>query len=213
MGLQRRNSLAIYHFWDDLPENFPQADSVAIDTETLGLRHSRDRLCLVQLSCGDGTAYLIQFSRDNPSGSPRLKALLENPQVEKLFHFGRFDIAVLYRSLGVLCQSVYCTKIASRFARTYTDRHGLRELCRELLAVDISKAEQSSDWGASVLSEEQKKYAARDVLYLHVLRKKLDQMLIREGRDHLAKACFKFLPQRALLDCVGWEEDIFSYNI
>ena len=213
--------MSIHHFWGDLPEDHPRLDSVAIDTETLGLRTSRDRLCLVQLSWGDGVTYLVQMPENphNPSSiqaamaAPRLSALISDASVTKIFHFARFDVAVLYQALGVLCTSVYCTKIASRFARTYTDRHGLKDICRELLGIEISKSEQSSDWGAPKLSEDQKKYAARDVLYLHALRKKLDLMLEREGRLELAKACFDFLPQRALIDCSGWEDDIFSHGV
>ncbi len=213
--------MSIHHFWGDLPENHPRSEAVAIDTETLGLRTSRDRLCLVQLSWGDGVTYLVQLPApsQNPSSirastpAPRLSALLTDPSVTKIFHFARFDVAVLYQALGVLCAPIYCTKIASRFARTYTDRHGLKDVCRELLGIEISKSEQSSDWGAPQLSEDQKKYAARDVLYLHALRKKLDVMLAREGRLDLATACFDFLPHRALLDCAGWEEDIFSHSV
>ncbi len=201
----------IQHFWDDLPADHPQGPSVAIDTETLGLNPYRDRLCLVQLSWGDGVSYLVQMPAKETLVAPRLKALLNDPEIEKVFHFARFDLAVLYRSLGVLCQSVYCTKVASRIARTYTDRHGLKELCRELLGVEISKVEQSSDWGSSTLSEDQKKYASRDVLYLHAIRKKLDDMLERENRTSLAQNCFSFLPHRALLDVRGWEEDIFRH--
>jgi ribonuclease D len=201
----------VRHFWGDLPEAIPVGKTVAIDTETLGLRYDRDRLCLVQLSWGDGVCYLVQMKAGEKVEAPRLKALLTNPEIEKIFHFARFDVAVLYRALDVLCAPIYCTKIASRFARTYTDRHGLKDLCRELLGVEISKAEQSSDWGSGNLSDDQKKYAARDVLYLHALRQKLEGMLMRENRHHLVQKCFDFLPHQALLDCAGWEEDIFRH--
>ena len=203
--------MIIRHTWDDLPECFPDVPSIAVDTETLGLETARDRLCVVQVCPGNETAYLVQFGPQKQHEAPRLKALLANPAVQKIFHFGRFDIAILYKTLGVLCQNVYCTKIASRLARTYTDRHGLRELCRELLGVEVSKAEQSSDWGSATLTEDQKKYAARDVLYLHGLQKKLTTMLEREGRFDLAGQCFDFLPHRARLDVAGWPGDIFSH--
>lgn len=204
-------SLDIRHYWNDLPSDFQTGTSVAVDTEAMGLKHGRDRLCLVQLSFGDGVCHLVQIAKDNPSGSPRLKELLANPAIEKIFHFARFDVGLLYRDLGVLCKPIYCTKIASRLVRTYTDRHGLKDLCRDLLGVDLSKAEQSSDWGAEKLTEDQKRYAATDVLHLHGLRKKLDGMLVRENRLHLARACFQFLPHRAELDEAGWEEDIFIH--
>jgi len=195
----------------DLPANLDFGSSVAIDSETMGLNPHRDRLCLVQLSAGDGTSHLVQF----PLGSyeaPNLKALLVNPAVTKLFHFGRFDIAVMKQYLGVVAAPVYCTKIASKLVRTFTDRHGLKDLCRELLGVELSKQQQSSDWGADELTEEQQKYAASDVLYLHQLRAKLDLMLAREGRAELAQSCFDFLPARALLDLEGWPEiDIFAH--
>lgn len=203
--------MEIRHYWNDLPADFSAGYAVAVDTEAMGLRRRRDRLCLVQLSFGDGICHLVQFSEQNPSGSPRLKKLLEDPSIEKIFHFARFDVALLYNDLNVLCQPIYCTKIASRLARTYTDRHGLKDLCRDLLSVDLSKSEQTSDWGAEKLTEEQKRYAATDVLHLHALRKKLDVLLQREKRLQLAKACFQFLPHRAILDCAGWEDDIFQH--
>jgi ribonuclease D len=203
--------MIIHHSWDDLPERFPVVSSIAIDTETLGLEMGRDRLCVVQVSPGNQEAYLVQFAPHQTPSAPRLKSLLADPSIQKIFHFGRFDIGMLYQSLGILCQNVYCTKIASRLARTYTDRHGLRDLCRELLGIDLSKAEQSSDWGAEALTDEQKKYAARDVLYLHALQKKLTLMLEREGRRELADTCFDFLPHRARLDVAGWTQDIFSH--
>jgi ribonuclease D len=195
----------------DLPPGLSFGASVAIDTETQGLNPYRDRLCVVQLSAGDGTAHLVQFERNN-FDAPNLRALLTDPAVLKLFHYGRFDIAVLYRALGVLTAPVYCTKIASKLIRCYTDRHGLKDLCRELLSVELSKQQQTSDWGVPVLSPEQFDYAASDVLHLHKLKAKLDVLLAREGREDLAEACFRFLPSRARLDLLGWEEnDIFSH--
>jgi ribonuclease D len=195
----------------DLPNNLDLGPLVAIDTETMGLEVPRDRLCLVQLSSGDGDAHLVQLGRDGYA-VPRLKALLADPAVTKLFHFGRFDIAVLSYYLGVLAAPVYCTKIASKLARTFTDRHGLRDLCRELLGVELSKQVQSSDWGAAELSKEQISYAASDVLYLHELKRRLDAMLEREGRAGLAAGCFAFLPYRATLDLAGWKAiDIFEH--
>ena len=195
----------------DLPGGIAFGPAVAIDTEAMGLNPHRDRLCLVQLSSGDGNAHLVQFAPDNYE-APRLKRLLADPTVLKLFHFARFDIAILYHYLGVMAHPIYCTKIASRLARTFTDRHGLRDLCKDLLGVDLSKQQQSSDWGAAALSEEQLRYAASDVLHLHALRARLDTMLAREGRTELARSCFDFLPARALLDLEGWaEQDIFAH--
>ncbi len=195
----------------DLPKGLDFGASVAIDTETLGLNPLRDRLCLVQLSSGDGTAHLVQIAKGVPD-APNLKKLLADPKVLKLFHFARFDIAVLYHSFGVMSEPLYCTKIASRLTRTFTDRHGLKDLCRDLIGVEISKQQQSSDWGAKDLTPEQLNYAASDVLYLHGLKEKLDDMLAREGREELARSCFEFLPSRAKLDLGGWaEEDIFSH--
>ncbi|WP_407167652.1 ribonuclease H-like domain-containing protein [Bradyrhizobium sp. ORS 111] len=196
----------------DLPDLSRYTDSVAIDTETMGLHPHRDRLCVVQMSNGDGTADVIQIPKGH-TDSPNLKALLANPAITKIFHFARFDVAVLYNTFGVMPKPVYCTKIASRLTRTYTDRHGLKDLVREVLNVDLSKQQQSSDWGAPTLSEAQLAYAASDVLHLHALRDKLDAMLAREGRADLAKACFEFLPSRARLDLDGWEaEDIFAHS-
>lgn len=196
----------------DLPAGLDLGPVVAIDTETMGLVPARDRLCLVQLSAGDGDAHLVQIAAGQAS-APNLAALLTDPGTLKLFHFGRFDIAVLRNALGVLAAPVYCTKIASRLVRTYTDRHGLKDLTRELLEIDISKQQQSSDWGADTLSQAQVDYAASDVLYLHRLRDALDIRLAREGRTALAAACFDFLPQRALLDLAGWDEiDIFAHS-
>jgi len=196
----------------DLPELTRYTDSVAIDTETMGLHPHRDRLCVVQLSNGDGSADVVQIPQGH-TDAPNLKALLANPKVTKIFHFARFDLAALYNAFGVMPQPVYCTKIASRLTRTYTDRHGLKDLVRELLNIDLSKQQQSSDWGAQTLSEAQLAYAASDVLHLHGLRERLDAMLAREGRLGLAQACFEFLPTRAKLDLQGWDtEDIFAHS-
>ena len=195
----------------DLPADLSLGTVVAVDTETMGLNPHRDRLCLVQLSAGDGNAHLVQIPR-GPVNAPRLAALVADPKVLKLFHFGRFDIAALEHALGVRCEPVYCTKIAARLVRTFTDRWGLKDLCRELLGVDLSKQQQTSDWGAETLSEEQLAYAASDVLHLHALRTKLDALLAREGRTELAEAAFRFLPTRARLDLAGWPEiDIFEH--
>jgi ribonuclease D len=195
----------------DLPEGIDFGAAVAVDTEAMGLNPHRDRLCLVQLSAGDGDAHLVQLA---PGGyeAPRLKALMANPAVTKIFHFARFDVAMIYHYLGVMAGPIYCTKIASRLARTFTDKHGLRDLCKDLLNVDLSKQQQSSDWGAAALTEQQLQYAATDVLHLHALRAKLDAILAREGRADLARAAFDFLPARALLDLEGWaEQDIFAH--
>src|SRR3989440_2917661 len=193
----------------DLPELVRYKDSVAIDTETMGLEPHRDRLCVVQMSNGDGSADVIQIPKGH-TDAPNLKALLANPAVTKIFHFARFDLAALYNTFGVMPQPVYCTKIASRLARTYTDKHGLKDLVREVLGLDLSKQQQLSDWGAEQLSEAQVTYAAADVLHLHALKARLDAMLAREGRNQLAAACFRFLPDRARLDLAGWAaEDIF----
>ena len=195
----------------DLPEGIEFGSVVAIDTEAMGLNPHRDRLCLVQLSAGDGDAHLVQFE-PGCYAAPRLKLLLADPGTTKLFHFARFDLAMIYHYLGVMAVPVYCTKIASRLARTFTDRHGLRDLCKDLLNIDLSKQQQSTDWGAVPLSEEQLRYAASDVLHLHALRSRLDAMLAREGREELASACFEFLPHRVLLDLAGWsEQDIFAH--
>jgi ribonuclease D len=200
------------HEGDLPPDALAGAAAVAVDSETMGLRLGRDPLCVVQLSAGDGDAHVVRLDRATYD-APNLKRLLTDPAVLKIFHFGRFDIAMFWRHLGVVTAPVYCTKIASRLARTYTDRHGLKDLTRELLGVDLSKAQQSSDWGAARLTDEQVAYAASDVLHLHALRDRLEAMLAREGRDHLARACFEFLPHRALLDAAGWEvEDIFAHS-
>lgn len=196
----------------DLPSDHDFGDAVAIDTETLGLVPGRDRLCVVQLSAGDGTADVVQIAAGQ-THAPVLERLLVDPNVTKLFHYARFDIAILFKAFGVMAEPLYCTKVASKLARTYTDRHGLKDLARELLGIDLSKQQQSSDWGAGTLSEAQLSYAASDVLHLHALRAKLDAMLTREGRDHYAGAVFAFLPTRARLDLDGWAEtDIFSHS-
>ena len=196
----------------DLPDLNRYADSVAVDSETLGLNPLRDRLCVVQLSPGDGTADVVQIAKGQTE-APNLKALLEDRNRTIIFHFARFDVAVLEHSLGISCAKIYCTKIASRLTRTYTDRHGLKDLVKELIGVDISKQQQSSDWAAETLSQAQLEYAASDVLHLHELRAHLDQRLAREERTELAKACFEFLPTRARLDLAGWPEtDIFAHS-
>ena len=205
--------MATYQHKGDLPADaLAGAASVAIDSETMGLRIGRDPLCVVQLSDGNGDAHVVQLDRSTYD-CPNLKRLLTDPGVLKIFHFGRFDIAMFWLHLGVVTQPVYCTKIASKIARTYTDRHGLKDVTRELIGIDLSKVQQSSDWGAATLSEDQLAYAASDVLHLHALKARLDEMLVRERRDHLARACFEFLPHRALLDVGGWEDqDIFAHT-
>jgi ribonuclease D len=198
---------------NDLPDlSHYGVEAVAIDTETLGLNPHRDRLCVVQISPGDGSADVIQIAQGQRK-APNLVSLLRNRKITKLFHYGRFDIAVLYQAFGVMAEPVFCTKIASRLTRTYTDRHGLKDLCAELIGVNLSKVQQSSDWAAETLSPEQLEYAASDVLYLHQLRDKLTQRLVRENRVREAEACFRFLPTRAKLDLMGWaEQDIFAHS-
>jgi ribonuclease D len=196
----------------DLPDDADFGDSVAIDTETLGLVLPRDRLCVVQLSRGDGSADVVQIAAGQTQAK-NIERLLADPKVTKLFHFARFDVAVLFKTFGVMASPIYCTKIASKLVRTYTDRHGLKDLARELLGVELSKQQQSSDWGAEALTEAQLSYAASDVLYLHALRVRLDAMLKRENRFEIAAACFEFLPARAHLDLMGWADvDIFSHE-
>ncbi len=200
-----------YLYQNDLPDDLDLGPIVAIDCETMGLNPHRDRLCVVQLSGGDGNAHLVQIAKGQ-TVAPNLCALLTNPNTLKLFHFGRFDIAAMFNAFGAVTAPVYCTKIASRLIRTFTDRHGLAKLLQELLNIDISKQQQSSDWGAEVLTEAQIDYAASDVLYLHQLREELDKRLVREGRMEIAQACFDFLPTRAQLDLAGWPEiDIFAH--
>jgi ribonuclease D len=187
------------------------AESVAVDTEAMGLCVTRDRLCLVQLSFDSRTCHLVQFSANSPYNAPNLVKLLENAAITKIFHFARFDIALLFQTFGVVTNNIYCTKIASKLSRTYTEKHGLKSVCMELLDVELSKKEQSSDWGKFELTEKQKFYAASDVLYLQPLKEKFDVMLERESRKSLAVECFKFLPYMAQLDCYGWSESIFSH--
>ncbi len=203
--------MATYLHKGDIPDSVDFGLSVAIDTEAMGLKNYRDRLCLVQLSSGDGNAHLVQFAKDDYS-APNLKALLRDPGITKIFHFARFDVAILKFYLGVDCTPLYCTKIASNLCRTFTDKHGLRELCRDLLGIELNKQQQSSDWGADTLSQDQMNYAANDVLHLHAIREKLDAMLAREGRADLAQSCFDFIPTRAALDLAGWVDvDIFAH--
>lgn len=200
-----------YLYQNDLPDGLDLGPMVAIDCETMGLNPHRDRLCVVQLSGGDGHAHIVQIAKDQ-TAAPNLCKLLEDPDVLKLFHYGRFDIAAMYNAFGALTAPVYCTKIASKLVRTYTDRHGLKNLLQELIQQDISKQQQSSDWGAPELTKAQLDYAASDVLYLHKLKAELDRMLQREGRSEVAQACFDFLPTRAKLDLAGWPDvDIFSH--
>lgn len=198
---------------NDLPDGLDLGDTIAVDTETLGLNLKRDRLCLVQLSAGDGDAHLVHFPPGSTYDAPNLKALLADGKVLKLFHYARFDLAILQQNLGVTTTPVYCTKIASKLVRTFTDRHGLKDLCRDLLGVEISKQQQTSDWGAAKLTKQQLEYAASDVLFLHDIKTRLDDMLARDGRTDLAQACFGFLPNRAELDLAGWDEvDIFAHS-
>ena len=205
------SDMKIKLYKNDLPDGLDLGPIVAIDSETLGLNPIRDRLCLVQLSSGDGVAHMVQFT-DGKYDAPNLKKLLNDRAVTKLFHYARFDVAMFRRYLGVITAPIYCTKIASKLVRTYTDKHGLKDLVRELLGTDLSKEQQSSDWGAPELTEKQLSYAANDVAYLHRLKDALDSMLAREGRSGLAKACFDFLPVRAELDLAGWSDvDIFSH--
>jgi len=202
-------SVNFYH--GDLPSDLDLGYTVAVDSETMGLKPQRDRLCLIQLSSGDGNAHLVHFEKNNFS-APNLKALLQNPTITKIFHYARFDVAIIKTYLKIETNSIYCTKIASKLVRTYTDKHGLKDLCRELIGVDLSKQQQSSDWGSENLTEDQKIYAASDVLYLHQIKEILDTRLIREGRLKIATSCFEFLQSRAELDLIGFEnEDIFNH--
>jgi ribonuclease D len=204
--------MTVHFHEEDLPEGVLAAGAVAVDTEAMGLHPGRDRLCVVQISDGKGDEHLVRFGPGSRYEAPNLKAILTDPGRLKLYHFARFDLAIMRAYLGVMAEPVYCTKTASRLIRTYTDRHGLKELVRELLGLDISKQQQSSDWGAPDLSDAQKEYAASDVRYLHALKEKLDDRLEREGRVQLAQACFDFLPHRAMLDLAGWPEiDIFAH--
>ncbi|MBN9789021.1 ribonuclease D [Pseudonocardia sp. TMWB2A] len=204
--------MAIYFHEEDLPQGVLADGPVAVDTETMGLNSHRDRLCLLQISDGQGDEHLVRFGPDSQYDAPNLKAILADPARLKLYHFARFDLAAIEQYLGVTAAPVYCTKIASRLVRTYTDRHGLKELVRELLGQEISKQQQSSDWGGPELSDAQKDYAASDVRYLHRMKEELDRRLVREGRMEMAEACFAFLPMRAKLDLAGWPEtDIFAH--
>ena len=205
--------MAVHLHENDLPEGLVFDGPVAVDTEAMGLHPHRDRLCLVQLSDGKGDEHLVRFPAGSDYSAPRLKALLGDPDRLKLYHFARFDIGMIQAYLGVMAAPLYCTRTASRLVRTYTDRHGLKDLVRELLGQELSKQQQSSDWGAPELSDAQREYAASDVRYLHALKAKLDERLAREGRIELAQACFNFLPERARLDLAGWaEQDIFAHD-
>jgi ribonuclease D len=207
-----RTAITNYLHHGDLPSDIVFNGDLAVDTEAMGLNNKRDRLCVVQLSDGNGDAHLVKFA-PGEYNAPQLCTLLTDPQRVKIFHFARFDLAIMRHYLGIRIMPVYCTRTASRLARTYTDRHGYKDICRELLGVDISKYQQSSDWGATALTPEQIDYAASDVLHLHKLRAKLDTMLVREGRDELAQSCFDFLPYRAELDLAGWEDqDLFAHS-
>ena len=204
--------MTVHFHEEDLPAGVLGAGAVAVDTETMGLHPARDRLCLVQISDGGGDEHLVRFGPNSDFAAPNLKAVLADPARVKLYHFARFDLASIHAYLGVMAEPVFCTKIASRLIRTYTDRHGLKELVKEVLAIEISKQQQSSDWGGPVLSDAQREYAASDVRYLHRLRDQLTQRLSREGRMEIAQACFDFLPARATLDLIGWPEvDIFAH--
>ena len=202
--------MTVFVHQNDLPAGLNFGPIVAVDTEMMGLKHKRDRLCVVQLSAGDGTAHVVTFDGSDYS-APNLRQLIEDKNVIKLFHFARFDIAALQEYIGALCTPVYCTKIASKLARTYTDHHSLKTLCRELAGVELDKQQQTTDWGALPLTQSQIDYAASDVLYLHKIKTALDQLIAREGRTQLLQSCLDFLPARALLDLAGWEDDIFAH--
>lgn len=206
--------MSIYFHEEDLSGDVTFGDGpIAVDTEAMGLHPGRDRLCLVQLSDGSGNEHLVRFGRSSDYAASRLKALLSDPNRLKLYHFARFDVGIMQHYLGIMAAPLYCTRTASRLVRTYTDRHGLKELVKEMLNIDLSKQQQTSDWGAPEISDAQREYAASDVRYLHALKEKLDERLIREGRVELARACFDFLPHRALLDLAGWaEQDIFAHD-
>jgi ribonuclease D len=210
-NLNENKHMSVNFYHGDLPSGLDLGNIVAIDSETMGLKPQRDRLCLIQLSSGDGNAHLIQFT-ENDFSAPNLKTMLQNPTITKVFHYARFDVAIIKAYLKIGTNSIYCTKIASKLVRTYTDKHGLKDLCRELLGIDLSKQQQSSDWGSKTLTEDQKTYAATDVLYLHQIKEILDTRLIREGRLKIANSCFEFLQSRAELDLIGFEnEDIFNH--
>jgi len=206
--------MSIYFHEEDLPADVSFGDGpIAVDTEAMGLYPARDRLCLVQLSDGRGNEHLVRFAKDSNFAAPNLKALLSDPDRLKIYHFARFDVGIMQHYLGIMAAPLYCTRTASRLVRTYTDRHGLKELVKEMLNVDLSKQQQTSDWGAPEINDAQREYAASDVRYLHQLKEKLDERLAREGRVQLAQSCFDFLPNRALLDLAGWaEQDIFAHD-
>lgn len=207
-----RKYMTIHYYKNDLPDNFKASNIIAIDAEMMGLNVFRDRLCVVQLSNGDGDAYLVHFDKDCYD-APNLKRVLSDPKIEKIFHFARYDLTAIKYYLGVMCENIFCTKIASKLSRTYTDRHSFKEVCRLATGIDISKKQQTSDWGSDTLDEEQKEYAASDVLYLHEIRNWLDGLLAREDRREIAQKCFDFLPHRAELDLLGWPEvDIFAHS-
>ena len=208
--VQKIKNIKLYK--NDLPKNINFNESIAVDSETMGLNINNDRLCLIQISDADGNSYLIQFFK-NCYDAPNLKKILNNENILKIFHYARFDVAIIKKYLGIICEPIYCTKIASKLARTFTDRHGLKDLCKELLKIDLNKQNQTSDWGNDNLTENQLEYAASDVVYLHEIKNKLDKIIKREGKQHLAKACFKFLSTRAEFDLLGWQDkDIFQHK-
>ena len=207
---QKDKNIKLYK--NDLPINIKFKGSIALDTETMGLNISNDRLCLIQISDGNGNSYIVQFLK-NSYDSPNLKKILDDESILKIFHYARFDVAIIKKNLGIMCKPIYCTKIASKLARTFTDRHGLKDLCRDLLKINLNKQSQTSDWGNENLTENQLEYAANDVLYLHEIKNKLDKIIKREGKQHLAKACFEFLTTRAEFDLLGWQDkDIFQHK-
>ena len=208
--VQKIKNIKLYK--NDLPKNINFNESIAVDSETMGLNINNDRLCLIQISDADGNSYLVQFSK-NCYDAPNLKKILNNENILKIFHYARFDVAIIKKYLGIICEPIYCTKIASKLARTFTDRHGLKDLCKELLKIDLNKQNQTSDWGNDNLTENQLEYAASDVVYLHEIKNKLDKIIKREGKQHLAKACFEFLTTRAEFDLLGWQDkDIFQHK-
>ena len=207
---QKVKNIKLYK--NDLPINIKFEGSIALDTETMGLNISNDRLCLIQISDGNGNSYIVQFLK-NSYDSPNLKKILDDESILKIFHYARFDVAIIKKNLGIMCKPIYCTKIASKLARTFTDRHGLKDLCKDLLKINLNKQNQTSDWGNDSLTKNQLEYAANDVLYLHEIKNKLDKIIKREGKQHLAKACFEFLTTRAEFDLLGWQDkDIFQHK-
>ena len=207
---QKVKNIKLYK--NDLPINIKFKGSIALDTETMGLNISNDRLCLIQISDGNGNSYIVQFLK-NCYDAPNLKKILDDESILKIFHYARFDVAIIKKNLGIMCKPIYCTKIASKLARTFTDRHGLKDLCKDLLKIDLNKQNQTSDWGNDNLTENQLEYAANDVIYLHEIKNKLDKIMKREGKQHLAKACFEYLPTRAEFDLLGWQDkDIFQHK-